>query len=625
MKQVREYFLNPYKPELFGCPLLTRLPARCSGPELYRVVWRLVRHLVPDLERSEGSWPFALSAVRRDGSACATCSWRRGCLGCPVPAEPGEREVDFSASKTFSIDWDPEVLQLHYKEKIAAYVHVDESVALASKERNKPEDLSRCLDELMKDETLAPRRCSDCSKKAGSDKETPHIKQIRLWGCPPLLLLQLNRFFHSSRRGSSWKLHTLVDFPARLDLRGRLAAGPVAEDVRPVFREGRRRRAEVGGASASEADSLACGGLRVGARAIASGRLAEILGAGPLVVSAVRRGEAGDRVEVTLPSGARHSCRPEQLTPLPEEPEDESAAVLHSLSRACPDYELYAVVNHIGGMGSGHYTAFVKRGHDRWFSCNDSRVLPISQEDVVSANAYLLFYARRDVMRREVELSDLFPAHPPGARMADPEVVKRSGLRRNPLRGRCSGTMHTTALGDAISDVTSEPESISEVASIASSLLGKVHSSHLHGSGAAPPIGGQTGGASGGGGGGVGSSATASRQRLECSNGHLILKRKPRVKWHQHWLRAIYCSLCNRKISRDSVRWRCRFHCDFDVCGECYIRRRRERHPTHGMPRKMGKEICRSADGFGARAGGGAAAGGGVAGVSGPLPEGGLS
>lgn len=30
-----------------------------------------------------------------------------------------------------------------------------------------------------------------------------------------------------------------------------------------------------------------------------------------------------------------------------------------------PEYELYAISNHYGGLGGGHYTAYAKNG-DRW-------------------------------------------------------------------------------------------------------------------------------------------------------------------------------------------------------------------------------------------------------------------
>ncbi|ORX40453.1 hypothetical protein BD324DRAFT_610768 [Kockovaella imperatae] len=59
-------------------------------------------------------------------------------------------------------------------------------------------------------------------------------------------------------------------------------------------------------------------------------------------------------------------------------------------------YDLYAVDNHFGGLGGGHYTAFCKNAEDgRWYNYDDSRVSPASPDAVQSKAAYLLFYRRR--------------------------------------------------------------------------------------------------------------------------------------------------------------------------------------------------------------------------------------
>lgn len=62
-----------------------------------------------------------------------------------------------------------------------------------------------------------------------------------------------------------------------------------------------------------------------------------------------------------------------------------------------PLYDLYAVDNHFGGLGGGHYTAFAKNPLDgRWYNYDDSSVRPVSDpQSVKSAAAYLLFYRRR--------------------------------------------------------------------------------------------------------------------------------------------------------------------------------------------------------------------------------------
>ncbi|XP_020533098.1 ubiquitin carboxyl-terminal hydrolase 8 isoform X2 [Jatropha curcas] len=57
-------------------------------------------------------------------------------------------------------------------------------------------------------------------------------------------------------------------------------------------------------------------------------------------------------------------------------------------------YMLYAISNHYGSMGGGHYTAFVHHGGDRWYDFDDSQVHPISQDKIKTSAAYVLFYRR---------------------------------------------------------------------------------------------------------------------------------------------------------------------------------------------------------------------------------------
>ncbi|KAE8692978.1 Ubiquitin carboxyl-terminal hydrolase 8 [Hibiscus syriacus] len=57
-------------------------------------------------------------------------------------------------------------------------------------------------------------------------------------------------------------------------------------------------------------------------------------------------------------------------------------------------YMLYAVSNHYGSMGGGHYTAFVHHGGGQWYEFDDSHVYPIGQEKIKTSAAYLLFYRR---------------------------------------------------------------------------------------------------------------------------------------------------------------------------------------------------------------------------------------
>ncbi|KAH9699388.1 ubiquitin carboxyl-terminal hydrolase 8 [Citrus sinensis] len=78
---------------------------------------------------------------------------------------------------------------------------------------------------------------------------------------------------------------------------------------------------------------------------------------------------------------------------------DLSTHVAHLNDKLSNRYMLYAVSNHYGSMGGGHYTAFVHHGGGQWYDFDDSHVYPISQDKIKTSAAYVLFY------RRVVEVS----------------------------------------------------------------------------------------------------------------------------------------------------------------------------------------------------------------------------
>ncbi|XP_061462159.1 ubiquitin carboxyl-terminal hydrolase 21 isoform X2 [Rhineura floridana] len=61
-----------------------------------------------------------------------------------------------------------------------------------------------------------------------------------------------------------------------------------------------------------------------------------------------------------------------------------------------PVYNLYALCNHSGSVHYGHYTAFCK-DQAGWRVYNDSRVSPISENQVPSSEGYVLFYELDDM------------------------------------------------------------------------------------------------------------------------------------------------------------------------------------------------------------------------------------
>ena len=73
--------------------------------------------------------------------------------------------------------------------------------------------------------------------------------------------------------------------------------------------------------------------------------------------------------------------------------------VSHWSEEEKPVYDCYAVSNHYGGLGGGHYTAYTLSDDGTWCHYDDSRVTNnVDPKEVVSEAAYVLYYRRRDVL-----------------------------------------------------------------------------------------------------------------------------------------------------------------------------------------------------------------------------------
>ena len=57
------------------------------------------------------------------------------------------------------------------------------------------------------------------------------------------------------------------------------------------------------------------------------------------------------------------------------------------------EYELFALTVHIGSLESGHYIAYTKRNL-KWYCFNDEDYEQVTEKEVLSQEAYLLFYRK---------------------------------------------------------------------------------------------------------------------------------------------------------------------------------------------------------------------------------------
>jgi ubiquitin C-terminal hydrolase len=60
------------------------------------------------------------------------------------------------------------------------------------------------------------------------------------------------------------------------------------------------------------------------------------------------------------------------------------------------EYELFGIVNHMGSMRGGHYTAYCKNPNDNWYEYDDDNdVNEVDISKLVSPMAYILFYQKK--------------------------------------------------------------------------------------------------------------------------------------------------------------------------------------------------------------------------------------
>lgn len=391
-------FTNAHITRLFGAPLVLRVSLqKTTAYNLYLLVWNRLRRIFnwkeppspvdsasmvfPDELDEEGhfrtdasclalgrhlaatKFGFCLRKVTSHGIGCSRCEWIDGCLGClivPLIDTP----IELSAEETIAIDWDIRTLKEEYDPIQASKLEFDESVLANRKQDNMPLNLDHCLDIFTAKEDIQEAFCGRCRALR------PATKKMDLWRLPPLLVIQLKRFCYTqvSRR----KLHHLVDFPLRgLDLQAYLA-----------------RKNEL---SAKQRDTGISHWLFLGGKLQATKKM-DSSGDDPQL-----NGQAIDIANGDL----QHN------TSLPALDAPAIAASVVGQADGML-YDLYAVVNHVGALGGGHYFAYVLSETDgKWKCFNDHQCKDVDEREVVSSTAYILFYRRRDT--EHIPIEKLYP------------------------------------------------------------------------------------------------------------------------------------------------------------------------------------------------------------------------
>ncbi|KAG7384918.1 Ubiquitin carboxyl-terminal hydrolase 32 [Phytophthora pseudosyringae] len=385
-------FTNAHITRLFGAPLVIRVSLRVTTAyNLYLLVWNRLRRIFnwqqppppSDFDGknqghkrvrtdtssmalgehlSQTKFGFCLRLVTSHGIGCSRCEWLDGCLGC-VLMPSSHTVIPLAAEETVAIDWDIRTLKEEYDPIQASKMDFDASVQQHQRQDNQPLNLAHCMEMFTAKETIPEAYCGHCKTLR------PATKKMDLWRLPPLLVIHLKRFCFTqvSRR----KLHHLVDFP----LRGLQFGDFVA-----------RKREPRGRLSGLEYWLFLGGKLKADAN--------------------------NEKPEPSPTNGSSKQARPGSPRRVSSSALDAPAAATSAVRGDDGFlYDLYAVVNHVGALGGGHYFAYVLSDHDgKWKCFNDHQCKDIDEKEVVSSMAYILFYRRRDMAN--VSIEQLFPPLP---------------------------------------------------------------------------------------------------------------------------------------------------------------------------------------------------------------------
>lgn len=396
-------FTRTHIPRLFGSPLVVRVSLQyTTNYDLYLLVWTRLRRIFhwkrppppsefPITSKNEATcrsdvrsialgshlqvtkFGFCLRMVTSAGHSCSRCDWLDACLGCLII--PSQDRISVTAEETIAMDWDTASLKEEYDPLEASTLIVDASIEHNRQKDQGPLTLDQCLNIFTAKEHINEAYCGRCKALR------PANKTMDFWRLPPILVIHLKRFCYTqvSRR----KLYHFVDFP----LVGLDMTKFVAKRRRPkrLYESGMTYWRFLGGKLQHEEDDD------------------------------VAENEAQEMHEhhvdhkISIPISKSHSssnCKDTNGTTCLNSPA--TATVLTKVRNESFLYDLYAVVNHVGALATGHYFAYIRSEIDgRWKCFNDHQCKEIDAKEVVSSSAYILFYIRRDMQYLSIE--DLFP------------------------------------------------------------------------------------------------------------------------------------------------------------------------------------------------------------------------
>jgi len=417
----QDRYLSPltrYRTIFFGQPIMIAYDKyetnRIQNKTIYENIFQQLKRLLRknsdstsranhalDCDDSLGQkYPFVLKHVNENGTHCSICPWNRCCFGCTV--ESNENEFSF-ISGHIAIEWEASAYFLQYLPSREQDVEIHSSI-ISSRQSNNDDTssmitLEDCLQSFISWENLDNKEMFQCKR---CKQLQPADKKLDLWKLPPCLIFHIKRFQLSNNR---WIKSSLpVRFPIqsfqpskylaqRSPSTSSLLPSPTDDNLSISSSLSSLATTDIVSSSSNE-NNLILSPLRL------------VNGTNPTIKIGLPPPESSDELfnKKKKRLVGRKTKRENVSNPSPPKfiQTNERTASFgdNSFDADNASYDLYAFICHYGGIGGGHYVAFVKNHiSQQWYCFNDSSCKPVS-EDLLSrycSSAYLLFYQRQSL------------------------------------------------------------------------------------------------------------------------------------------------------------------------------------------------------------------------------------
>lgn len=367
-------FRSQFTDVLIAKPMIIHVAANITGANLYQAVKNTYEKVFG--LQWKGQNPFSLKYVGRNGLECSRClqedftSSYLKCTGCIVSNNDDE-ELKLRNNEFIAVHWvKTEELSLEsietQLEKMSPTADTSENTSANSEKLS----LAQIILDYEKPEYIPSTdfKCPKCP----SSTTASGIRRETIFRAPPILMIQFKRFIYSN--GGFIKNSTMIEIPVdRFDLETFFTESAEGEyksliDYLPHIQNDTLRTS-----------------------------VNSVNNHGKKILVKPKKNDVTDATE------SRNLTKSETNLPKPKEKPRKASKVTPIDSDS--QYELYAVLSHIGDYYDGHYIVYIRDFvQQKWYIYNDNVVkeakwFPVTGT-TISDDAYVLFYRQKSVRNR---------------------------------------------------------------------------------------------------------------------------------------------------------------------------------------------------------------------------------